>query len=417
MRVVVIGGGPAGMMAAYSAAESGADTVLLEKNEKLGKKLYLTGKGRCNLTNACETEEFFFHVVRNPKFLYSAIYTFPSDMLLDTLRSVNLKTKVERGGRIFPETEKSSDVIRALERLMRQSGVHVRLCTQVEALVIEKDQVAGVRIKGQTIAADAVIIATGGVSYPRTGSTGDGYRLAADAGHSSVRPVPSLIPFEIKEQALCQRLQGLTLKNVGFTLTQGNRKSFQGQGEMLFTHFGISGPLVLMASAHIRVPYVDAEVHIDLKPGLRQEQLDVRVRRDLEKFQKKQLKNALFELYPRALVPEILSKAQVNPEKMAVEMTREERTRLVEITKDFSLTVSGVRPIEEAIITRGGIPVKEIDASTMQSRRTKGLYFAGEIIDVDAYTGGYNLQIAFSTGYLAGMSAAKTESFPGKACP
>lgn len=400
-KVAVIGGGPAGMMAAYAAAAN-SEVWLFEHNEKLGKKLFITGKGRCNLTNSAQIESFFENVCKNSKFLYSAFYQFTNQDLIALMEKHGLRLKEERGGRIFPASDKSSDVIRTLERMLKGAGVHIVLKAQVEQILVEEGRAAGIVVNGEKRRFDKVILATGGYSYPLTGSTGDGHKMAETLGHS-IEPIrPSLIAM-VSPEAMCSRLSGLSLKNVELRLLEGKKRRYAEQGEMLFTHFGLSGPLVLSASAHLTdYSFADTRVEIDLKPALSLEQLDNRVLRDFEEFSGKQLKNAIVKLYPRALGPEMLKKAGLDGEKQVGTVSREEREALVRVTKGLQVKISGVRGIKEAIITRGGVCVREINPSTMESRKVSGLYFAGELLDLDAYTGGFNLQIAFSTGYLAG---------------
>ena len=401
-KIAVVGGGPAGMMAAYAAAKQG-QVWLFEKNEKLGKKLFLTGKGRCNITNAAEMQGFFSSVRRNEKFLYSAFYGFTNQDLISLLKQNGLEIKEERGGRIFPVSDKSSDVIRTLERMLKNAGVHISLQAHVEDILAQDGKVSGIFVNGKILRFDKVILATGGYSYPSTGSTGEGHIMAEKLGHR-IEPIhPSLIPF-VCADPVCGRLQGLALKNISLSLYEGKQRLFWGQGEMLFTHFGLSGPLVLSASAHLTdYSFSDTKILIDLKPALDFAQLDRRILRDFDEFKDKVLKNAILKLYPRALGVEVLEKAMLDGQKPVSIVTREERERLVATTKAFGIKVLGVRSIEEAIITRGGINVREVNPSTMESRKISGLFFAGEILDLDAYTGGFNLQIAFSTGYLAGQ--------------
>lgn len=409
-NVIVIGGGAAGMMAAYAAAERGHRVVLLERNEKLGKKLFLTGKGRCNVTNACERDKLFENVVSNPKFLYRAFYEFDNREIMELLQKAGCPLKVERGGRVFPVSDHSSDVIAAMQRLLKEKGVEIRLHVRVERLLVrdgeEPVRIAGVLLEDGTKAeADAVILATGGLSYPSTGSEGDGCRMAESVGHTVRECVPALVPFETAEK-WCAALQGLSLRNVTLTLYDGKKKVYQGFGEMLFTHFGISGPLVLSASSYYEKCRDRKAVvcEVDLKPALTEEQLDKRILRDFEENINKEFKNALGGLYPAKLVPVMIELAAVAPDKKVHDVTREERKKLAELTKHLRLSVTGTRGFEEAIITQGGVSVREIDPSTMGSKKIRGLYFAGEIIDVDAVTGGFNLQIAWSTGCLAGRS-------------
>ncbi len=401
------------MMAAIAAAKAGNQVLLLEQNEKLGKKLFITGKGRCNVTNACEVEQLFGNVITNPKFLYSAFYGFDNQAVMDMLTQAGCPLKIERGERVFPVSDHSSDVIAALQRLLKQQKVEVRLHTKVKTLLTEqaesKDTVRGVLLhSGTKEYADAVILATGGLSYPTTGSTGDGYRMAEETGHTIKECSPSLVPFEVKE-AWCKKLQGLSLKNVSLAMYDGKKEVYQGFGEMLFTHFGVSGPLILSASSFYGKCKKKEEVTLalDLKPALTEEQLDKRVLRDFEQAQNKQFKNSLNGLFPAKFVPVMIELSEIEPEKAVHEITKEERKRLVHLTKHLTMTVSGTRDFAEAIITRGGISVKEVNPSTMESKRVQGLYFAGEVLDLDAFTGGFNLQIAWSTGYLAGNSIAQ----------
>lgn len=407
MNIVVIGGGAAGMMAAYAAAVNGAEVTILEGNEKLGKKLYITGKGRCNITNACDIEDFFSNIPTNPKFLYSALYTFTNDSLIELLNENGLKTKVERGGRVFPESDKSSDVIKTLTLMLKKVGVEVRLKDKAKKIILKDGRAAGVLSASGEHACDRVIICTGGLSYPATGSTGEGHEFAKSLGHTVTSIEPSLVALAVKEQELVSMAQGLSLKNVRLTLTSGKKNLFTEQGEMLFTHFGVSGPLVLSASAHLtQKNIIGSKISIDIKPALDRETLDRRILRDFDEAQNKQLKNALFGLMPKSLVPVILKYSGLDGEEFVHDITRAQRERLLDALKGLTFNIHSKRSLKEAIITRGGVNIKEIDPATMESRKVKGLYFAGEILDVDGYTGGYNLQIAFSTGYLAGLSSA-----------
>lgn len=401
-RVAVIGGGPAGMLCAAFAARNGHDVTLLEKNEKLGKKLYLTGKGRCNLTNASDTEDFFAHIPRNGKFLYSALYGFDNQAIIALVESMGVPTKRERGNRVFPVSDKSSDVIRALEKNLRQSGATVRFNADVRDL--KKEGAAFVlTVDGQAEAYDAVVLATGGKSYASTGSTGDGYGFAERLGHTIVSPVPSLVPLETVEE-WPKELMGLSLRNVTLSAYRDKKKLYEELGEMLFTHFGVTGPLVLSAVSRFAEAPAGVRLMIDLKPGLSEEELDKRLLRDFEKNINRQFGNALGELLPAKLIPVMVRLSGI-PETCPVnEVQRAMRLSFCHLLKRLEMTVKCARPIEEAIITRGGVSVKEIDPSTMQSKLVSGLYFAGEVIDVDATTGGYNLQIAYSTGALAGRS-------------
>ncbi len=400
-EVCVVGGGPAGMMAAYAAAAKGHSVTLFEKNAKLGKKLYLTGKGRCNVTNAAPIEDFFESVVTNGAFLYSAFYALDNKALLELLGRYGLVTKTERGGRVFPESDKASDVTRALARAVESKGIKIKLNTAVQSLLLEDDHIAGVRVGGNELRFDSVILATGGLSYPTTGCTGDGYAFAKDAGHSISPTSASLVGLDTTEDV--RELAGLTLKNVAITLVSGKRRLYQQQGEMLFTHTGISGPLVLSASAYVK-DAGEYNASIDLKPALDEKTLDKRVVRDISEAPNKNFANMLGGLLPSSLIPYFCEVCGIDPELKVNSLTKEQRAQLVATLKGLRLKIKTKRPIEEAVITRGGVSVKQIDPSTMQSRICPGLYFAGEMIDVDALTGGYNLQIAFSTGFLAGAS-------------
>ena len=403
-RVIVIGGGPAGMIAAVSAAEAGHQVTLLEKNEKLGKKLFITGKGRCNLTNGAQFEEQMRNIIHNPKFLFSSLRGFTNEDIMARVEAAGCPLKTERGQRVFPVSDHSSDVIRACRRMLDEAGVQVRLNTEVKGLILEHDTVRGVKLTGGgTLPADAVIAATGGLSYPSTGSTGDGYRWAGKTGHGVTKTRPALVPLEVKE-ASCRALQGLSLKNVELSLRDGQKVIYRDFGEMLFTHFGVSGPLVLSASsiAGERLESGPLTMEIDLKPALDREKLDARLLRDFEKYRNKELKNGLSELLPARLITEVIAQAGLDPEKKIREITKEERTGLLQALKGLTYTVTGTRGYAEAIVTQGGISVKDIDPRTMESRIVRGLHFAGEVLDVDGLTGGFNLQIAWSTGWAAG---------------
>lgn len=413
-HIVVIGGGAAGMMAAVAAARQGAQVTLLEKNEKTGKKIYITGKGRCNLTNACESEKFFDHIISNGKFMYSAFYQMDNQAVIRFFEAAGCKCKEERGERIFPVTDHSSDVIAALNREMSKTNVKVMLRTCVKSLILEEAAEMGQKVTGivlddgRKIKADAVIVATGGKSYEATGSTGDGYRLAEEAGHTVKEVKPALVPLTVQE-SWCMEMQGLSLKNVSISLTSDKKKIYEGFGEMLFTHFGVSGPLILSASSFYVKRYLGMPVtlSIDLKPALSKEQLDKRLLKDFEEYKNKQFKNSLDGLLPSKMIPVIIKLSGISSEKKVNEITKEERSRLIELLKNLTMTVDGVRGFREAIITQGGVHVKEVNPSTVGSKLVKGLYFAGEVLDLDAVTGGFNLQIAWSTGYLAGTSAAE----------
>lgn len=404
-HIAVIGGGAAGTMAAYAAALNGASVTVYEHNEKIGKKLFITGKGRCNLSNDCDTEEFFSHIPRNAKFLYSAVYTLPQTSLVGLFLEHGLATKVERGGRIFPVSDKSSDVIKTLEKMMKSVGVRICLNSGVRTVRKEGALFTLENTDGKAYKFDRVIVATGGISYKSTGSTGDGYRFARGMGLEVKDPKPTLVPLVIRERHIAEGLQGLSLKNVVLSVACGGKPVFSEMGELLFTHFGISGPLVLSASA-VMPFFQGARAEIDLKPALTEKVLDKRLLRDFEGNGQKRLKTAVSGLFPERLAKAVLEQAGLDEEKQIAEVTKADRERLIQTAKRFSLHIDGARSINEAIVTRGGVCVKEIDPSKMESKKVSGLYFAGEVIDVDGFTGGYNLQIAFSTGYLAGMSAA-----------
>lgn len=409
-RVIVVGGGPAGMIAAVSAARSGGSVCLIEKNEKLGKKLFITGKGRCNVTNAADMDELFANVCTNGKFLYSAFYGFKNTDVMDFLEQAGCRLKTERGNRVFPMSDHSSDVIAALQHELKKSGVEVMLNTKaVDIFMRPQEKIfAGVQLSdGRVIHGDKCIVCTGGMSYPATGSTGDGYRFAEKTGHRVVEPRPALVPLQV-EEPWCGQLMGLSLRNVSLRLVCGSRKVYEGFGEMLFTHFGVSGPLVLTASSYYKKGG-GTELLIDLKPAMDEEQLDRRLLRDFEENRNRQFKNALGALFPAKLIPVMVNLSGVCPEKKVNEVTREERRAFVKLIKNLPLTVTGTRGFEEAIITGGGVAVKDVNPSTMESKKVKGLYFAGEVLDLDALTGGFNLQIAWSTGHLAGQSTLQMQ--------
>ena len=408
-KIIVVGGGAAGMMAAVTAARKGKNVLLLEKNVKLGKKLFITGKGRCNITNSAEIDELFSAVVSNPKFLYSSFYSLTNDQVIEFFEELGVKTKVERGGRVFPESDHSSDVIRALEQELKRLGAEIRLRTEVKEILAEGGRAKGVRLSsGEKLNADAVIIATGGISYPSTGSTGDGYRFARECGHKVTELSPALVPMEVEEW-YAKELMGLSLRNIEIRITDGKKKLYEEFGEMLFTHYGVTGPVILSASSIVgkKLKEHPLTLHIDLKPALTEEQLDKRVLREFEANHNRQFKNAADSLFPAKLKPVIVELSGIPEEKKVNEVTKEERLRFVRMIKDFSMTLTAMRGYNEAIITKGGVSVKEIDPGTMESRLVNRLYFAGEVLDLDAVTGGYNLQIAWSTGYLAGMNAGE----------
>ena len=395
------------MAAAIAAAGSGHEVHIYEKNEKLGKKVYITGKGRCNVTNACDMEELMKNVVTNPRFLYSSFYGFTNQDIMDLLERNGCPLKVERGNRVFPVSDKSSDVISALSRQIRDLGVEVHLHEEVKELMVEDGVCGGIILsRNRTkVKADSVIVATGGLSYQATGSTGDGYRLAESCGHTVTDLYPALVPFNAKDDVV-KELQGLSLRNIEAVIYDGKKELYREFGEMLFTHFGVSGPVVLSASSYVTklIRKRPLTLSIDLKPALSREQLDARILRDFEEFSNKQFKNALGHLFPSKLIPVMIERSGISPEKKVNEITRQERARLAEVTKNFTLTLTGLRDYKEAIITQGGVAVKEVNPSTMESKKTPGLYFAGEVLDLDAVTGGFNLQIAWSTGMLAGRS-------------
>lgn len=409
-KVIVVGGGAAGMMAAVTAAQNGHQVTLLERNEKLGKKVFITGKGRCNLTNASDIEEIFEHIVTNRKFLYSALYGFDNRACMDFFEENGLRLKVERGNRVFPVSDHSSDVIKTLEKKLKALSVEIRLHTRVERLLTEsfqdKKRIAGVTDeKGKSYEADAVILATGGISYPSTGSTGDGHKMAEETGHKVTDLYPALVPLKAKE-GFCRELMGLSLKNVTATFKEGKKVLYSEFGEMLFTHFGVSGPIILSGASVInqRLAKNEIQLFIDLKPALTEEQLQKRLTREFEENRQKQFKNACSGLFPARLIPVMIALSGIDPEKKACEISKEEKRGFARCIKALPLTVTGTGGYEEAIVTKGGVSVKDINPSTMESKQVCGLYFAGELIDVDAFTGGFNLQIAWSTGRLAGES-------------
>ena len=432
-KVIVIGGGPAGMMAAITAKENGNEVNILEKNGQLGKKLLITGKGRCNITSSLDMEEFIKNTPGNGMFLHSAFQQFTNKDIVHFLKQQGLDVKEERGNRIFPVTDKSIDVLACFTKRIKELNIKVQYHTTVSEILVKSNdeidkeninekekfkktidkKVIGVKTNHGTLQADKAILATGGKSYPLTGSTGDGYILAEKLGHTITTIKPSLVPLETFEKLECKELQGLSLRNVGIQLLdiEKNKTIYEDFGEMLFTHFGVSGPTILSASAHL-VRYKQIErllkdkkiiLKIDLKPALDERKLDARILRDFEEVKNKQFKNSLEKLLPQKLIPVIIQKSNIQPDKKVNEITKKEREKLVNIIKNFEIAIKGFRPIEEAIITSGGINIKEINPKTMESKKVKGLYFAGEIIDVDSYTGGFNLQIAYSTGYVAGL--------------
>ena len=413
-KVIVVGGGPAGMMAAITAAEKGNDVTIIEKMPMFGKKLLITGKGRCNITSSLYMSEFIKNTPGNGKFLYSAFQNYTNQDIIEFLKKQGLEVKEESGNRIFPVTDKSVDVLNCFKKRIDELKIKYKLNTKVEKVLIKNNEVIAIRTNRDIIQTNKIILATGGKSYPLTGSTGDGYKIAKDIGHTIVTIKPSLVPMEVYEKEMCKKLQGLSLRNVGIKIIDNDRKKivYEDFGEMIFTHFGISGPIILSGSAHL-VKYKDidyllkkkyVEIKIDLKPALTEEQLDDRILRDFSEVKNKQFKHSLGKLLPQKMIPVIIELSKIDENKKVNEVTKEERKKLVQLLKNFTITIKDFRPVEEAIITCGGINTKEIDPKTMESKIIKGLYFAGEIIDVDSYTGGFNLQIAYSTGYTAGAN-------------
>ncbi len=402
-RVLIVGGGAAGMLAAVIAARNGHKVEIFEKNEKLGKKVYITGKGRCNITNACDRDTLFANIVGNPKFLYSAFYGFNNYDMMDFLTELGLKIKTERGGRVFPASDKASDVIRVFQKEMQRLGVTVNLHTAVKEILMEGKRCSGICLANhQKIEGDAVVVATGGLSYPSTGSTGDGYRFAQKLGHTVTELEPGLVPFVTRE-AWVKELQGISLKNVSIEIYSGKKQIYSAFGEMLFTHFGVSGPIILSGSSLVGDYLKKGELtlSIDLKAALQKEQLEARILREFEANQNKQIRHIMDLLLPRKMVPVLLKNIGILAEKRVNEITKAERIKIVEGLKDFRLTLIGCRGFSEAIITRGGICVSEINPATMESKKAEGVYFIGEVLDLDALTGGFNLQIAWSTAYAA----------------
>ena len=415
MKVIIIGGGPAGIISAISSARNGNNVILIEKNNSLGKKLLITGKGRCNITSSININDFIKNIPGNGKFLYSAFQNFTNIDIINLIEKNGVKVKEERGNRIFPITDNSKDVLKSFEKeLNKYKNIKIKLNTKVKEVLEENREVKGVLLEsGEKLFASKVIIATGGKSYPITGSTGDGYKMASKLGHTVEKIRGSLVPLTA-DKVLCQSMQGLSLRNVKIQIKdiEKNKKIYEDFGEMLFTHFGVSGPIILSASAHLlRYKNIDKllkenkiKLIIDLKPALSYEELDKRVLRDFEIFKNKEFKNSLFELLPKKIINPIINLSNINENKKVNEITKEERKILVNLIKSLEINIDGFRPVEEAIVTAGGISIKEINPKTMESKLIKGLYFAGEIIDVDAYTGGFNLQIAYSTGYTAGIN-------------
>ncbi len=405
-KVVVIGAGAAGMMAAATAADRGLDVLLLEKQHRVGRKLLITGKGRCNITNACDIEELIENVPTNGKFLYSAFYTYTNDDVIDMFNNLGVSTRVERGKRVFPESDKARDVVDALERQLKNKKVKLELNSEVNKIVTKNNKVEKVILSNRReIKCDSVIIATGGVSYPLTGSTGDGYKFAKSVGHTVIDTKPSLIGIEVQE-GFVKDLEKLSLRNVSITvLNSKNKKVYDDFGEMEFTKYGLDGPIIKSASCRMKdTTKENYKIVIDLKPALDEEKLDKRVQKDFQKYTNKRFENSLNDLLPKKLIPIIIEKSEIPKDTVVHQISREQRKKLVNLLKNFTFTVKRYRPIDEAIVTSGGVKVSEINSSTMESKLVEGLFFAGEVIDVDAYTGGFNLQIAFSTGYLAGIN-------------
>ena len=417
MKVLIIGGGPAGMMAAITAAERKNEVILIEKNKTLGKKLLITGKGRCNITSSLNMDEFIKNIPGNGRFLYSAFQNFTNQDILNFLKSQGLEVKEERGNRYFPVTDRAQDVLNCFINRLNELHVKVKYNTNIKEIIEENGNAVGVIIesngKNERIKADKIILATGGKSYSVTGSTGDGYKIVEKLGHTVTKIRPSLVPIECYEKQLCQNMQGLSLKNVSMYIEDisKNKKIYDDFGEMIFTHYGVSGPMILSGSSHL-VRYKDLEellknkqliLHIDLKPALSIEKLNERILRDFDEFKNKRFKNSLDKLLPKKMIEPIIELSNINPEKQVNEITKNERECIISLLKDLKFTIKDFRPIEEAIITSGGINIKEVNPKTMESKIIKNLYFAGEILDVDAYTGGFNLQIAYSTGFTAGL--------------
>ena len=411
-KVLVVGGGAAGMMAAGMAAKAGAQVILFEKNDRLGKKLAITGKGRCNVANDCTSDEVLKNIPRNSRFLYSALDAWTPADVMAFFETYGCTLKVERGNRVFPVTDKSASVIAALQKFLKEQKVEIRY-EKVEKLLLRDGEIAGVQTDKGSCYGRCVILCTGGCSYPLTGSTGDGYRMSQEVGHSVQEIRGSLVPME-EQGDWCARMQGLSLRNVAVKLVNQKKKTvYEDFGELLFTHFGLSGPTILSASAHMKAGDT-YKIQIDLKPALDEQKLDQRILRDFEQYQNRNIENALQDLYPRTLIPIMVERAGIDPETQANSVTRQQRRALLELTKRFEIEIAGLRPVAEAIITAGGIKVKEVDPKTMESKLVKGLYFAGEVLDVDAYTGGFNLQIAWSTAVAAGLAAGAPRNMEGE---
>lgn len=405
-NIIIIGGGAAGMMSAVSASNNSSSNkiTIFEKNEKLGKKIYITGKGRCNLTNASDVDNLLQNTIGNPTFMYSSYYTFDSFAVMDFFENEGLPLKIERGKRVFPISDKSSDVIKTLENKLKKNKVNIKLNSEVSEILVENKKVVGVVSKGEKFFADKVIVATGGLSYPNTGSTGDGYKFAKKIGHSVTKLSPSLVPL-LTTNEFVKDLQGLSLKNVELKIEIDKKVIYKDQGEMLFTHFGITGPLVLTASRHIANRNLEnCKGYIDLKPSMSINELDKRILKDFEKYKNKDFKNSLDELLPQKIISTIIELCGIDENKKVNEITKSERKNLVDTLKKLELNITGNAGYNQAVITTGGINVDEIDPSTCESKIIEGLYFIGEVLDIDCLTGGYNMQVAFSTGYLCGLS-------------
>ncbi|MBC2577669.1 aminoacetone oxidase family FAD-binding enzyme [Peptostreptococcus russellii] len=407
-KVAIIGAGAAGSIAAYFAAKSGADVTVYEKNNIIGRKLRITGKGRCNITNASDLEDIISNIYRNGNFMYSALYSFSNDNLMDLFKEYGLKLKIERGNRVFPESDKALDVVLTIEKMLKDAGVKIEFNKKVESIIIEDERIKGIKLgDGKKIFADSVVIATGGVSYPLTGSSGDGYKMAGKAGHNITRLKPALAGLETV-QLPRKEMIGLNLRNIGISLYENNKKIYEDFGELEFRNYGIDGPTIKSASCYVEDTQKNTYyIVLDLKAALSEEKLDLRIQRDFKKYMNKNFENALNDLLPKSMIDFVISLSEIDRYKAVHQITKKERRKLLESIKKIRFYIKKIRPIEEAIVTSGGVEVKEINPATMESKKVEGLYFAGEIVDIDAYTGGYNLQAAFSMGYLAGISSSK----------
>ncbi len=407
-KVAIIGAGAAGSIAAYFAAKSGADVTVYEKNNIIGRKLRITGKGRCNITNASDLEDIISNIYRNGNFMYSALYSFSNDNLMDLFKEYGLKLKIERGNRVFPESDKALDVVLTIEKMLKDAGVKIEFNKKVESIIIEDERIKGIKLgDGKKIFADSVVIATGGVSYPLTGSSGDGYKMAGKAGHNITRLKPALAGLETV-QLPRKEMIGLNLRNIGISLYENNKKIYEDFGELEFRNYGIDGPTIKSASCYVEDTQKNTYyIVLDLKAALSEEKLDLRIQRDFKKYMNKNFENALNDLLPKSMIDFVISLSEIDRYKAVHQITKKERRKLLESIKKIRFDIKKIRPIEEAIVTSGGVEVKEINPATMESKKIEGLYFAGEIVDIDAYTGGYNLQAAFSMGYLAGISSSK----------